>query len=101
MPTSGGGTPPDPGGHTAVAKDNPRFVPPSWYPPCKVKEPLDAIRDYLFPVPVLTASHHDPDFATILQLHMLELWPGYAMSVEETQLSLNEILPTDAVLDLT
>ena len=29
MPTNGRGTPPDPGGHTALALVDPRFVPPS------------------------------------------------------------------------
>ena len=84
-----------------MAKDDPRLVPPSWHPPHKVKEPLDAIRDYLFPVPVLTASHHDPDVATILKLHKLEPWPGYTIHVEKILPSLNEILRTDAILDLT
>ena len=82
MPMSGRGMPPDPGGHTTLAKDDPRFVPPSRHLPSKVEEPLDATQDCLFPVPVLTASYHDPDAAAILKLHKLEPWPGYVTHKE-------------------
>ena len=54
MPMSGGGMPPDPGGHTALALVDPRFVPPSWNSSSKVDEPPDVIQVFLFPVPVLT-----------------------------------------------
>ena len=87
---------PDPGGHTALAEVDPRFVPPSLHrlvqfrdteddprfvlpslnPLSKEEEPLDATQDFLFLVPVLTTSYHDPNAATNLKLHELEPWPG-------------------------
>ena len=69
MPMSGGGTPPDPGGHTALALVDPRFMPPSWNPSSKEKEPLDAIQVFLFPVPVLTNSYLNPNATAVLKLH--------------------------------
>ena len=95
MPTIGGGMHSDPGGHIALARADPRFMPLSLHcvnrsrdpksdprfilsssnPPSKEKEPPDLIQVFLFPVPVLTTSYHDPDAAAILKLHKLESWP--------------------------
>ena len=104
MPTSSGGTPPDPGGHTALALDDPRFVPLSRHPLSKVEEPPDAMQDCLFPVLVFTTYYFDPNAATIIKLHKLELWPGYVTSKEKIMLCQeisHKVLHTDAIVDQT
>ena len=59
---------------------------------------------FLFPVPVLTASYHDPNAATILKLHELELWPRYVTYKEKVLICSkisHKVLHTNAVLDQT
>ena len=75
------------------------FIQPSWNPPSKVEEPLDAAQDCLSPVPVLTASYHDPDATT-----ELKPWPGYMISKDKIpmyQEISHKILRTNAILDQT
>ena len=62
------------------------------------------MQDLLFLVPVLTASYHDPNAATILKLHNLEPWPRYMTYMEKIQLCQeisHKVLCTDTILDQT
>ena len=77
-------------------------------PLSKEEEPPDAKQVFLFLVPVLTASYHDPNTASVLKLHELELWPRYVTSIRHNdekillyhKISL-KVLRTDAVLNQT
>ena len=74
-------------------------MPTSTDPQSKEEEPPDATQVFLFLVPVLTASYHDPDAAT-----ELEPWPRYVTYKERIMMYQeisHKVLRTDTILDQT